>query len=77
MSDDDVVRFKPKRKLEQLSRADLKGLTPEEITKARELGHLDVLLGRQSPEPPGPPAPNPNTAAIMKKLAEDLEKGRG
>jgi hypothetical protein len=52
MPDDEVIPFRPKGKPEQLTREQLKNLTPEEINEAREKGHLaDVLAGKKPPKP--------------------------
>lgn len=44
MSNEPIIKFKPAGKPEQLTRADLKGLTAEEIEDARQKGHLEGLL---------------------------------
>jgi hypothetical protein len=62
MSDEPIIPFNPKGKLEQLTREQLKAMYKagqlEEIERARKAGHLDEVLGRipkeAAPEPPTP-----------------------
>jgi hypothetical protein len=56
----DTVPFRKPRP-EQLTRADLAKLTPEEIERARQGGHLEDLLAGKKPPPPDPPPAPPRS----------------
>jgi hypothetical protein len=58
----DPIRTWPlKEKPRQVTREELKRMTPEAINMAREQGALDEVLGRIPPEP-SPPAPTPTSS---------------
>ena len=49
-----IIKFRPEGKPEQLRREDLKGMSPEDINRAREGGHLADLLAGKKPAPAEP-----------------------
>jgi hypothetical protein len=74
MSDRPVKKFEPDPVPEQLTREQLKGMSPDEINRARRGGHLRDLLAGKKPEPPAPPAPAPDPTT--QRVAELLRKGQ-
>ena len=73
MSDQEPVIPFRKGRPQQLTREDLKTMTPEEINKARRGGHLaDLLAGKKPPSPPSEPPGNSD----FQKILDDITRGR-